>query len=212
MKVTQQFLDDIKTANGDWTPSQLRLLGLSHPPHRGWRDLVHGMILNDDIARDLRMLANSSSAMVGKRLAPGDLISLWTDGSCHPNPGPGGWAWHDGNEREACGGERHTTNNRMELIAILMALRAHDDGVKLAVYSDSQYCVNGLTVWSPGWKRNNWKKKGEPMPNRDLWLALEEQKARLHAQFRWVRGHAGDPNNERADRLALRGRESLIPR
>lgn len=83
------------------------------------------------------------------------MILIWTDGSCHPNPGPGGWAWHDGNKREEFGGEPATTSNRMELIAILMAMRAHEDDTQLTIHSDSQYCVNGLTVWSPGRKRSD---------------------------------------------------------
>ena len=134
---------------------------------------------------------------------------IWTDGSCDPNPGPGGWGWHDGNGDEHCGGAQRTTNNRMEMQAILEALRAQPDGEQVLVHSDSQYCVNGLTIWRQGWKRRGWKRKDGDMPNRDLWLALEEQINRLNVFMKWVRGHNGDANNELADELASRGR--LMP-
>lgn len=132
---------------------------------------------------------------------------IWTDGACEPNPGLGGWGWHRCDGAHACGGERDTTNNRMEMTAILEAMRALPDGAAATLYSDSQYCVHGLTSWSAGWAKRNWhRKNGEPMPNRDLWLALEAEKARVRVSFRWVRGHNGDPGNERADRLAEQGR------
>lgn len=139
----------------------------------------------------------------------------WTDGACEPNPGPGGWGYllhrEDGCRIEDCGGERATTNNRMELTAILMALKALPDRAMAVIYSDSQYAVNGLTVWSRGWARREWHTKhGAPMPNRDLWLALEEQKRRVRASFRWVRGHSGNEGNERADALADAGRNKVV--
>lgn len=132
-------------------------------------------------------------------------MEIWTDGSCFPNPGPGGWGWHRSDGRSDCGGAANTTNNRMELVAILMALREVPDGARVTVYSDSQYCVFGLTKWSDSWKRRAWSKKGVPMPNRELWLLLEEQKSRVDARFEWIRGHSGDPGNERADELAALG-------
>lgn len=142
------------------------------------------------------------------------MTEIWTDGACEPNPGRGGWGYRmcrpDGCIVEDCGGEASTTNNRMEMTAILMALRAIGDGDEVTVYSDSQYCINGLTVWAKGWKKRNWMKKGEPMLNRDLWLALEAEKARVRATFRWVRGHAGNVGNERADALASAGRTVAI--
>ena len=135
----------------------------------------------------------------------------WTDGACEPNPGLGGWGFvmrrADGSTAEECGGERETTNNRMELTAILRALAALADDAAIVIYSDSQYAVNGLTVWSKKWAERNWHKKdGSPMPNRDLWIALEAQKVRVRAAFLWVRGHNGDVGNERADALASVGR------
>lgn len=142
------------------------------------------------------------------------VIEAWTDGCAFPNPGIGGWGYHmhtdAGFVREDCGGERFTTNNRMELTAILEALKSLPDGACALVYSDSKYCVNGLTVWSIGWAKRDWRKKGEDMPNRDLWLALEEQKRRVKARFVWVRGHSGNEGNERADYLAALGRLDVI--
>lgn len=130
---------------------------------------------------------------------------VWTDGSCYPNPGPGGWAWHDGDLSEQ-GGEVATTNNRMELMAILRAMEAFPAGTELAIHSDSQYCVNGLTIWSASWRKGNWMRKDGPLANRDLWLLLERQKERTKSSFIWVRGHDGDAGNERADALAEEAR------
>lgn len=136
--------------------------------------------------------------------------TIWTDGSCYPNPGgAGGWGWHDGQGRHEHGGERVTTNNRMEMTAILRAMQAQPDGAHVVICSDSQYCVNGLTTWKAGWKRKNWMKKGEPMPNRDLWIELDRQQGRIKATFMWVRGHNGDAGNELADRLAAAGRAGV---
>lgn len=143
-------------------------------------------------------------------------IHVWTDGACEPNPGTGGWGYRvvypDGTSREQCGGECDTTNNRMELTAVLMALRALPEGSIATIYSDSQYCVNGLTIWSRSWEKRGWRRKtGEDMPNRDLWLALHEERQRVRAVFEWVRGHAGNVGNERADHLASIGRAAVLP-
>lgn len=142
------------------------------------------------------------------------MTEIWTDGACEPNPGAGGWGYRiehaDGRVVEEFGGEKFTTNNRMEMTAILQALRTLAPCAEATVYSDSQYCVNGLTVWSIGWAKRDWRKKGEDMPNRDLWLALEEQKRRVKARFVWVRGHSGNEGNERADYLAALGRLDVI--
>lgn len=137
-----------------------------------------------------------------------ETILVWTDGACWPNPGRGGWGWHRADGASDFGGERETTNNRMELTAIFEALRALPDGAAAIIYSDSQYCVRGLNDWSTAWSRKMWMRKGAPMPNRDLWIALEDQKRRVNAEFVWVRGHAGNIGNEIADRLAEQGRTS----
>lgn len=138
------------------------------------------------------------------------MLSIWTDGACEPNPGIGGWGWHSSDGRQGIGGEIETTNNRMEMTAILEALKQIPDGEAVTVHSDSQYCVKGLTEWHNAWKQRGWKKKGVPMPNRDLWIALDEQTQRLDVSFKWVRGHNGDEGNEKADDLASQGRLSVI--
>lgn len=134
------------------------------------------------------------------------VLRIWADGACEPNPGPGGWGWHRSDGESRFGGDEETTNNRMEMTAILEALRELPDGKAVIIYSDSQYCVKGLTIWRKGWQKKNWMKKGEPMINRDLWLLLEEQLSRLDVTTKWVKGHNGDAGNEKADELAVRGR------
>ena len=133
-------------------------------------------------------------------------MQIWTDGSCWPNPGLGGWGWHRCDGVFRYGSEPQTTNNRMEMTAILRSLIELPDRKSVMVYSDSQYCVKGLTEWRAGWRRAGWRKKGQPMPNRDLWLELEIQLHRVNADFRWIKGHNGDPHQEYADALANRGR------
>lgn len=138
-------------------------------------------------------------------------LHIWTDGSCDPNPGAGGWAFTASDGSEAKGGDSETTNNRMELFAILMAMRSLPDGTVVTIYSDSQYCVNGLTVWRAAWARRAWHKKdGSAVANRDLWMVLDAEQRRLQARFEWVRGHNGNPGNERADELAQIGRQQAI--
>ena len=136
-------------------------------------------------------------------------IKIWTDGSCWPNPGPGGWGWHRCDNKQGYGGTKETTNNRMEMTAIFESLVELPDLTKVTVYSDSQYCVKGLTEWRKGWKRKDWMKKNKPMINRDLWIILDPHIERLDISFEWVRGHNGDVMNERADYLAGLGREAL---
>ena len=142
-------------------------------------------------------------------------INVWTDGACEPNPVVGGWGYVirvGGDVAESFGGERHTTNNRMELTAVLMAMSALADDAQAMIYSDSTYVVNGLTTWRARWRKREWcKTTGEPMPNRDLWRLLEAQLLRVQdARFCWVREHSGDPGNERADELAAAGRAGSI--
>jgi ribonuclease HI len=136
-------------------------------------------------------------------------VAIWTDGACSGNPGPGGWGavlTFDGVEKDMCGGEALTTNNRMELTAAIMALEALKRPCAIDLHTDSQYVRGGVTGWIAGWKRNGWKTADrKPVKNEDLWRRLEEAAARHDVAWHWVRGHAGDPMNERADELARAG-------
>ena len=141
-------------------------------------------------------------------------VSIYTDGACRGNPGPGGWgAWlKSGNaERELFGGERLTTNNRMELTAVIEALATLKRRCRVVVHTDSQYVKNGITTWIHAWKERGWKTADrKPVKNVELWQRLDELRAGHDVHWRWVKGHAGDPGNERADRLANRGVESVL--
>ncbi|MFN3259703.1 MAG: ribonuclease HI [Pikeienuella sp.] len=145
----------------------------------------------------------------------------YTDGACSGNPGPGGWgallvARKDGavvREREIKGGEAHTTNNRMELMAAIEALNALGKPTEITVVTDSNYVKGGVTQWIHGWKRNGWKTADrKPVKNEDLWRALDAAQARHSVTWKWVKGHAGHEENERADSLARAGMEPYKPR
>lgn len=140
-------------------------------------------------------------------------VEIWTDGGCKPNPGPGGWAAllrSGGHERELSGGEAATTNNRMELTAAAMALEALTRPCRVALHTDSQYVRNGITRWHTGWVRRNWRNAaGDPVANMDLWKRLLAAEKPHQVDWRWVRGHAGNPENERVDALATAAREKL---
>ena len=133
-------------------------------------------------------------------------ISIHTDGSCLGNPGPGGWAAllrYRAKERELSGGEAQTTNNRMELMAAIAALEALTEPCQITLHIDSQYVRQGITEWMPGWVRRGWKTAGgDPVKNRDLWERLHAATARHQIDWKWVKGHSGDPDNERVDVLA----------
>jgi ribonuclease HI len=134
---------------------------------------------------------------------------LFTDGACKGNPGPGGWGvWMKFGEaeRELCGGESETTNNRMELRAVIEGLNALTRPSQVEIHTDSQYVKNGIEQWLPNWKRKGWKTAaGKPVANQDLWLALESALAGHNVRWFWVKGHAGHAGNERADSLANKG-------
>ncbi|MXZ80019.1 MAG: ribonuclease HI [Gammaproteobacteria bacterium] len=136
-------------------------------------------------------------------------VVIYTDGACKGNPGPGGWGvllQSGGHEKELMGGEPHTTNNRMELTATIEALRALKGKSEVDIYTDSSYLKNGIERWIRTWRRNNWLTAGrQPVKNRDLWEALDTESSRHSIRWHWVRGHAGNPGNERADRLAKTG-------
>lgn len=140
---------------------------------------------------------------------PAKVVEIFTDGACSGNPGPGGWGvllrW-GAIEREICGGEPDTTNNRMELMAAITALETLKRPVTVRLHTDSEYVKNGITKWIHGWKAKGWKTASNaPVKNEDLWKRLDAA-CRIHSvEFLWVRGHAGHPDNERADELARRG-------
>jgi ribonuclease HI len=140
-------------------------------------------------------------------------VVIYTDGACKGNPGPGGWgAWlrWGGHEKELFGGDPATTNNRMELTAVIESLALLKRQAPVAIYTDSEYVKNGITSWIHGWKKRGWKTAdNKPVKNIDLWQKLDALVATHQVQWHWVRGHTGDPGNERADALANRGVASL---
>jgi len=142
------------------------------------------------------------------------IIEIFTDGACRGNPGPGGWGAIlrcGGQEKELWGGERETTNNRMELTAAIRGLAALKRPVAARVYSDSQYVLKGIGEWIHGWKRNGWKTAArQPVKNADLWRELDVAASPHKLEWIWVRGHAGHPENERADALANLGIDELL--
>ena len=140
-----------------------------------------------------------------------ETVDIYTDGACSGNPGPGGWGailrW-TGQEKGLFGYAPETTNNRMEMTAVIEALRSLKRAVPVRVYTDSQYVQKGMTEWLHGWKRRGWKTAGKaPVKNEDLWRELDGLAAQHPIEWFWVKGHAGHPENERADRLARRGIE-----
>jgi len=143
-----------------------------------------------------------------------DKVEIYTDGACSGNPGPGGWGallLHRDNEREITGGELETTNNRMELTAAIEALRTLKRACRVDVYTDSTYVRDGMTKWIVDWKRRGWKTAAKkPVKNADLWLRLEEASEPHQIEWHWVRGHQGNPENERADALARQGMEIYL--
>lgn len=151
-----------------------------------------------------------NGAEVSKKELP--WIELFTDGACSGNPGPGGWAYilrdmASGREKEASGGEPSTTNNQMELTAVIEGLAALRRRCQVKLYSDSQYVGNGLQSWMAGWKRNGWKRREgkslKPLKNVELWQQLDQLVSRHVVEFEYVRGHSGHEENERCDRLAV---------
>jgi ribonuclease HI len=142
-------------------------------------------------------------------------VEIYTDGACKGNPGPGGWGvlLRSGDqEKELWGGEPQTTNNRMELLAVIRALEALKRPVTARVHTDSRYVQQGISSWIHGWKRNGWRTSGKaPVKNVDLWQRLDALTAGHRLEWVWVKGHAGNPDNERVDALANRGIAELQP-
>jgi ribonuclease HI len=143
-----------------------------------------------------------------------ETVVIYTDGACKGNPGPGGWGawlrWGE-HERELFGGEAQTTNNRMELTAVIQALASLKRGCRVAIYTDSAYVRNGITSWIHAWKQRGWRTVDKkPVKNVELWQRLDELNALHDVQWHWVKGHDGDPGNERADELANRGAATIV--
>ncbi|WP_028927429.1 ribonuclease HI [Pseudonocardia acaciae] len=142
-------------------------------------------------------------------------VEIYTDGACSGNPGPGGWGAllrYGRHEKEMYGGQSTTTtNNRMELTAPIMALESLTRPSEVDIYTDSSYVRNGVTMWLPRWKLNGWETRGkQPVKNADLWRRLDAAAAAHRVRWHWVKGHAGHPENERADRLAVRGIQEAL--
>ena len=140
-------------------------------------------------------------------------VQAFTDGACRGNPGPGGWGVllrYGEHERELSGGELHTTNNRMELMAAIQALENLRESCSVTLVTDSEYVRKGITEWLPAWKARNWRTAAKkPVKNADLWQRLEAASQRHRVDWQWVRGHSGHPENERADQLANQGIDNL---
>lgn len=143
-------------------------------------------------------------------------VTIYTDGACKGNPGPGGWGailFYGDKKKEICGGEPATTNNRMELMAAIQALELLNRPCKIELHTDSQYVMKGIQEWIRGWKARGWKTADKsPVKNDDLWKRLDAARERHDVDWRWVKGHAGHPLNERADALANEGLRKANPR
>ena len=142
-------------------------------------------------------------------MAAEEVVEIYSDGACRGNPGPGGWGAilrYKGKEKELWGGEAATTNNRMELMAAIRALEALKRPSRVKLYTDSIYVMKGITTWIHSWKRRGWRTADkQPVKNEDLWRQLDEARSKHEVEWHWVKGHAGHPENERADALANKG-------
>ena len=142
-------------------------------------------------------------------------VEVFTDGACSGNPGPGGWGAilrYGDTTKELCGGLKLTTNNQMELMGAIEALNALKQPCKVVLTTDSVYVMDGITKWMPGWKKNGWRTADKkPVKNLELWQALDEARSRHEVDWRWVKGHAGHAENERADELARAGMAPFMP-
>lgn len=141
-------------------------------------------------------------------------VLMYTDGACRGNPGPGGWGVslrYNGHQKDLCGGENETTNNRMELMAVIKGLSSLKRGCDVRIYTDSKYVLDGTTKWMSNWKKNGWKTAAKkPVKNVELWQQLDEALNSHIVEWQWVKGHSGDEGNECADQLANRGIDEIL--
>ena len=141
-------------------------------------------------------------------------VIIYTDGACRGNPGPGGWGaliQFDTAQKEIFGGQNSTTNNQMELSAAIEGLSILKEPCNVELFTDSKYVMDGITQWIQNWKKNNWKTAAKKeVKNKDLWQKLDQLMTYHHVQWHWVKGHSGDPGNEKADRLANKGIDSIL--
>ena len=141
-------------------------------------------------------------------------VIIYTDGACRGNPGPGGWGaliQFDTVQKEIFGGKNSTTNNQMELSAAIEGLSTLNEPCNVELFTDSKYVMDGITLWIQNWKKNNWKTAAKKeVKNKDLWQKLDQLMIYHHVQWHWVKGHSGDPGNEKADRLANKGIDSIL--
>ncbi len=141
-------------------------------------------------------------------------VFIYTDGACRGNPGPGGWGAllrYDQHEKKISGAEQHTTNNRMELLAAICALRKLKQACRVELFTDSKYVQQGISTWLPGWKKNRWLKSDKkPVKNADLWQALDHEASRHDMTWHWVKGHSGHPENDLVDALANEAIDEML--
>jgi ribonuclease HI len=164
------------------------------------------------IVQIAKLHVNPSSTKSIKGLKMTDVVEIFADGACKGNPGPGGFGTIlrcRGVEKELFGGEKHTTNNRMELLAVIEGFRALKRSCQVSVTTDSQYVQKGMSEWIIGWKKNNWHGSAGPVKNADLWKELDKLQENHAVQWNWVRGHNGHEMNERCDALANKGVDSV---
>ena len=170
-------------------------------------------------AKSIKLTTTTQAAepiIADPAVSMGTAVEIWTDGACKGNPGPGGWGAllrYGSHEKELFGGQRETTNNRMELMAVIEALASLKQRCRVIVHTDSQYVKNGIQEWITNWIRRGWRTSdNKPVKNIELWQRLAAEAARHDVEWLWVRGHSGDPGNERADELANRGVEEARTR
>ena len=173
----------------------------------------HQQLIDDYLYFVMTEPSTNESSMTDVSKPTGNPVTIYTDGACKGNPGAGGWGallCYGERRKELHGGEAQTTNNRMELTAAIRALEALKKPCNIILYTDSVYVKDGINTWITNWKKRNWRTSAnKPVKNDDLWKALDAARSPHEIDWRWVKGHAGDPGNERADELANLGVQSL---